>query len=62
MIGVYIDLADGIMFFSKNGKVFDENAFSGDALRPKEGTLFYPAACCLSKNEMFEMLLPAAED
>jgi len=50
------------MFFSKNGKIFDENAFSGDALRPTDDTLFYPAACCLSKNEMFELLEPEAED
>ena len=68
VIGVYVDLADGIMFFSKNGKVFEQNAFEGGVLRPSENaggdntTVFYPAACCLSKNEMFELLEPQAED
>ena len=62
VIGVYVDLADGIIFFSKNGKIVPENAFSGAKLRPTDGTVFSPAACCLSKNEMFELIEPQAED
>jgi len=58
-IGVYVDLVGGALFFSKNGKVFAQNAFDGEALRQHT---FYPAACCLSKNEMFELLEPQAED
>ena len=56
MIGVYADLAEGVLFFSKNGKVFAKNAFEGAALLEKQ---FYPAACCLTKNEMFELIEPA---
>ena len=59
VIGVYVDLAEGLLFFSKNGKIFDKNAYEGSALLNKS---FYPAACCLSKNEMFEFIEPAAED
>ncbi len=59
IIGVYVDLVEGLLFFSKNGTVFEQDAFTGEALR---GGKFYPAACCLSKNEMFELLEPPAED
>ena len=61
MIGIYVDLADGVIFYSKNGNVVAENAFKGAALRNPD-TIFYPAACCLSKNEMFELIEPEAED
>jgi len=59
VIGVYVDLMEGVVFFSKNGTVFEQNAFEGEALR---GKTFFPAACCLSKNEKFELLEPEAED
>lgn len=55
MIGVYVDLAEGALFFAKNGKIFTKNAFEGTALLKRQ---FYPAACCLTKNEMFEVLEP----
>ena len=54
-----MDLMECVVFFSKNGTVFEQNAFEGEALR---GKTFFPAACCLSKNEMFELLEPEAED
>ena len=60
MIGVYVDLVEGFLFFSKNGTVFEKNAFSSEALKGNQR--FYAAACCLSKNEMFELLEPPAED
>uniref|UniRef100_A0A7S3I2R6 B30.2/SPRY domain-containing protein n=1 Tax=Favella ehrenbergii TaxID=182087 RepID=A0A7S3I2R6_9SPIT len=59
IIGVYVDLADGVVFYAKNGAVVAKNAFEGAAL---QGRKFYPAACCLTKNEMFELLEPAVED
>ena len=59
MIGVYVDLVDGILFFSKNGDIFTKNAFQGSALLSNK---FYPAAACLSRNEMFELIEPQAED
>ena len=58
-IGVYVDLVDGVLFYSKNDKVFEKNAFEGASLRD---ITFYPAVCCLSKNEMFELLEPQMED
>ena len=59
IIGVYVDLVEGILFFAKNGEVVPKNAFEGPILRDRE---FYPAACCLTKNEMFELIEPAGED
>ena len=59
VIGVYVDLVDGILFFSKNGDIFTKNAFQGTALLSNK---FYPAAACLSRNEMFELIEPQAED
>ena len=61
VIGVYVDLVDGVIFFSKNGVVMERNAFVGDKLL-RDGQTFFPAACCLSKNEMFELIEPSAED
>lgn len=58
-IGVYVDLVSGLIFYSKNGNVYSNNAFAGSALLDKQ---FYPAACCLTKNEMFELVEPAVED
>jgi len=53
-IGCYVDLVEGVVFFSKNGLVFGD-AFRGDYLMNKT---FYPACCCLTKGESFEVLVP----
>ena len=56
IIGVYCDFVSGIVFFSKNGTIYNQNAFVGGAALRE--TKFYPAASCLTKNEMFELLDP----
>jgi hypothetical protein len=63
-IGVYIDLIEvifqtltslqGLIFYSKNGKVFGD-AFRDPELLKQE---LYPACCCLTKGESFELLFP----
>jgi len=58
VIGCYVDLIDGIIFFSKNGQTF-EDAFTGPELL---GKTFYPAACCLTRGESFELCIPLIED
>ncbi len=58
IVGVFVDLVAPRVFFSKNGKVF------GTAYDSKEfltGDL-YPACCCLSKDEGFELVMPQPED
>ena len=54
IVGVYVDLIEGRIFFSKNGEVFP-TAFEGNMLLNQE---FYPACCCLTKGESYEVLLP----
>eukprot|EP00347_Sterkiella_histriomuscorum_P015071 403358421 len=58
VIGVFVDLVEGKLFFSKNGKIFK------DAYRDEELTKqpLYPACSCLTKGESFELLFPACED
>ena len=58
IIGVYVDLVDGRIFFSKNGEVFG-TAFEGSNFLYDD---FYPACCCLTKGESFESVLPLPED
>ncbi len=57
-IGVFIDLVASVLFFSKNGKVF-KTAY--DTKEFLTGDL-YPACCCLSKDESYELLMPQPED
>jgi hypothetical protein len=54
IVGVYVDLVEGRIFFSVNEEVFPP-AFEGSYLLYKE---FYPACCCLTKGECYEVLLP----
>jgi hypothetical protein len=56
VIGVYLDLIDGRIFFSKNGEVFQE------AFGNIEIVEYWPACCCLTKDESFELLFPSPED
>lgn len=58
VIGVYVDLVEGRIFFSKNGEILGE-AFSGEELL--DGN-FFAACCCLTKDESFELLFPQPED
>jgi len=58
IIGCYVDLIDGKLFFSKNGTVF-KTAFQNKHLLNSD---FYAACCCLTVNESFESLLPSPED
>lgn len=58
IIGVFLDLVVGRLFFSKNGEM-QGSAFSGQELL--KGT-FYAACCCLTKDESFELLFPQPED
>ena len=58
VIGVYVDLIDGKVFYSKNGEVF-KTAFSGLDLLMGD---FYAACCCLTELESFELVMPRAED
>lgn len=58
VIGVYVDLVDGKLFYSKNGKIF-KTAFSGTEFL---NTDFYAACCCLTQYESFELVLPSPED
>lgn len=60
IIGVYVDLVKGVLFFSKNGKIFGD-AFSGLQFLIKS-KVFYPACSCLTKEESFEVLYPRIED
>ena len=57
-VGVYVDMVEGVIFFSKNDKMF------GDAFRVKELLTqeVYPACSCLTKGESFELLYPQCED
>lgn len=57
-IGVYVDLIEGTLFFSKNGYVH-RIAFKTDKLLKCE---LYPACCCLSKGDEFKFLMPSPED
>jgi len=58
IIGVYLDLVDGRLFFSKNGEVFP-TAYEGEEFL---NTDFYAACCCLTKSESYELMLPQPED
>ena len=49
VIGVYLDLIDGRIFFSKEGKVFPV-AYEDKKLLDLE---IYPACCTLSKDECY---------
>jgi hypothetical protein len=53
-IGVYVDLVEGRLFFSKNGKVF-RTAFQGGTLLNGE---VYAACACLAKDESFRLVVP----
>ena len=57
-VGVYVDLVNGELFFSKNGKVFG-TAYKNEEFLKNE---LYPACCCLTKGESFELLSPMPED
>ena len=54
IIGVYVDLQEGKLFFSKNGEVFPV-AYESEYLRRNN---FYAACCCLTKDESFKLLFP----
>lgn len=58
MIGVYVDLIEGMLFFSKNDRVFGIAYKSKELLKQE----LYPACCCLSKDDAFEILMPTPED
>ena len=51
-------MIDGVLFFSKNGKIF-KDAFRDERLRTEA---LYPACSCLTKGEAFELLYPPCED
>ncbi len=57
-IGVYCDLIDGRIFFSKNSIVFPE-AFSSPKLLQ---TVLFPACSLFLENESFEVMNPLPED
>ena len=57
-IGVYVDLVEGRLFFSKNGEVYPV-AFEGEDFIDQS---FYASCCCLTQNESFELLFPQPED
>ena len=56
-IGCYVDLVAGHMFFSKNGQIYSD-AFVGNKTLLNPEKIFYPACCCLTKGESFELLVP----
>lgn len=58
LIGVFVDLKEGRLFFSKNGEVF-RTAFQGGFLL-KSGV--YGACSCLTKDECFKSINPQPED
>mgnify|MGYP003913597945 CR=1 FL=1 len=58
VVGVYVDLIDGKIFFSKNGIIY-RAAFQGPHILAND---MYAACCCLTKDESFELLLPQPED
>ena len=53
-----MDLVASRLFFSKNGKVFPVAYETKEFLT---GDL-YPACCCLSKDEAFELVMAQPED
>lgn len=57
-IGVYVDLQEGKLIFSKNDKVFSP-VFEGLIDTDRQ---YLAAACCLAKDESFELLEPSSED
>lgn len=57
-VGVFVDLITPLLFFSKNGKVF-KTAY--DTKELLAGGL-YPACCCLSKDEAYELMIAQPED
>ena len=57
-IGVYVDLIDGKMFFSKDSKVFPAAYESKEFLKLE----LYPACSCFLVGEKFELLMPVPED
>ena len=58
MVGVYVDLVNSKIFFSKNGKVFGTAYDTKDFLQGE----IYPACCCLSKDESYELQMSQPED
>ena len=57
-IGVFVNLVDSLIFFSKNGKIFKTAYNTKEFLKSD----LYPACCCLSKDESYELLMPQPED
>ena len=57
-VGVFVDLESGNLFFSKNGKVYGVAYNTKDFLTGE----LYPACCCLSKDEAFELVMAQPED
>ena len=53
-----MDLEEGKLIFSKNNKVFG-SVFEGLIDPERE---YVAAACCLAKEDSFELLEPSAED
>ncbi len=53
-----MDLVTSLVFFSKNGKVF-KTAYDTKEFLTGE---LYPACCCLSKDESYELVLSQPED
>ena len=58
IIGVYLDLVDGRLFFSKNGKIFPVAYEKKEFLKMD----LYPACACFQDGESFELLMPMPED
>lgn len=57
-IGVYLDLVEGKMFYSKNGHCFG-TAFLGSQFLEND---FYPACSCLTPDDSFKVVFPEPED
>jgi len=58
VVGCYVDLIEGKIFFSMNGTIY-KDAFMGIDLLDK---VFYATCACLTKDEAFEVMVPACED
>ena len=58
IVGVYVDMIEGKLFFSKNVTVFPVAYESKDFLNMK----LYPACSFFQEGESFELMMPTPED
>lgn len=58
IVGVYVDLVEGKLFFSKDGRMmpiaYEDKAFLSMEL--------YPAVSCFQPGESFQLIMPMPED